>query len=83
MIAIEAHQSNMPLAVRAALHKANINISKGIDGIAFTRGPGMRGCLSVGSNAAKTLAAALNLPMVGVHHMVIPFTFYRDLELDT
>lgn len=58
-----------------------------VDGIAFTRGPGMfnlykresisltlpqgiGGCLSVGSNAAKTLAAALNKPLVGVHHMV-------------
>lgn len=31
---------------------------------------GMGGCLSVGSNAAKTLAAVLNKPIVGVHHMV-------------
>lgn len=30
---------------------------------------GMGGCLGVGSNAAKTLAAALNKPLVGVHHM--------------
>lgn len=31
---------------------------------------GIGGCLSVGSNAAKTLAAALGKPLVGVHHMV-------------
>ena len=31
---------------------------------------GMPGCLSVGMNAAKTLAAALHKPLVGVHHMV-------------
>ncbi|KAG5650193.1 hypothetical protein H0H81_000352 [Sphagnurus paluster] len=82
MVAIQAHQRNMvspicaavrpltsvqPLAVKRALHEANVDIRKDIDGIAFTRGPG--GCLSVGSNAAKTLAAALNLPIVGVHHM--------------
>jgi len=30
----------------------------------------MPGCLSVGMNAAKTLAAALKKPLVGVHHMV-------------
>jgi N6-L-threonylcarbamoyladenine synthase len=30
----------------------------------------MAGCLSVGSNAAKNIAAALNKPLVGVHHMV-------------
>ena len=31
---------------------------------------GMRACLAVGMNAAKTLAAALQKPLVGVHHMV-------------
>jgi N6-L-threonylcarbamoyladenine synthase len=30
----------------------------------------MPGCLGVGSTAAKTLAAALQKPLVGVHHMV-------------
>jgi N6-L-threonylcarbamoyladenine synthase len=30
----------------------------------------MTGCLGVGASAAKTLAAALNKPLVGVHHMV-------------
>ncbi|CAE6409662.1 unnamed protein product [Rhizoctonia solani] len=40
-----------------------------IDGIAFTRGPGMPGCLSIGAVAARALAAALNKPLVGVHHM--------------
>jgi N6-L-threonylcarbamoyladenine synthase len=29
----------------------------------------MAGCLGVASSAAKTLAAALNKPLVGVHHM--------------
>ncbi|KAF5385992.1 hypothetical protein D9615_002414 [Tricholomella constricta] len=69
MIAIQAHQRNMPIAVKRALREANVDVRKGIDGIAFTRGPGIGGCLSVGSNAAKTLAAALDLPIVGVHHM--------------
>lgn len=31
---------------------------------------GMRACLAVGMNAAKSLAAALRKPLVGVHHMV-------------
>ncbi len=35
-----------------------------------TNNIGMTGCLGVGSSAAKTLAAALNKPLVGVHHMV-------------
>ncbi|KAK1216270.1 Mitochondrial tRNAs modification protein [Marasmius sp. AFHP31] len=33
------------------------------------RGPGIPGCLAVGCNSAKALAAALNKPLVGVHHM--------------
>ncbi|GLB37247.1 putative required for the formation of a threonylcarbamoyl group on adenosine at position 37 (t(6)A37) in mitochondrial tRNAs that read codons beginning with adenine [Lyophyllum shimeji] len=69
MVAIQAHQRNMPIAVKRALREANVDIRKDIDGIAFTRGPGIGGCLSVGSNAAKTLAASLDLPVVGVHHM--------------
>lgn len=37
---------------------------------------GMSGGLSVGSNAAKTLAAALNKPLVGVHHMVSAMGYF-------
>ncbi|KAG2028864.1 glycoprotease family-domain-containing protein [Suillus americanus] len=70
-VAIEAHQRNMPGAVRMALEQAHVNIHD-VDGIAFTRGPGIGGCLSVGSNAAKSLAAALGKPLVGVHHMHTP-----------
>ncbi|KAF5322802.1 hypothetical protein D9619_001392 [Psilocybe cf. subviscida] len=69
MSAIGTHQQNMPLAVRRALDEANLDLIRDIDGIAFTRGPGMPGCLSVGMNAAKTLAAATGKPLVGVHHM--------------
>ncbi|KAH7905452.1 glycoprotease family-domain-containing protein [Hygrophoropsis aurantiaca] len=67
-VAIEAHQRNLPGAVRQALDGARIDVNN-VDGIAFTRGPGIGGCLSVSSNAAKSLAAALNKPLVGVHHM--------------
>ncbi|KAF8348115.1 Gcp-like domain-containing protein [Amanita rubescens] len=59
----------MPLAVRQALTDAKVDLVKDIDGVAFTRGPGIGGCLSVGSNAAKSLAAALGKPLIGVHHM--------------
>ncbi|EPQ57559.1 peptidase M22, glycoprotease [Gloeophyllum trabeum ATCC 11539] len=67
-VAIAGHQRNMPGAIRRALEEAKIEMSQ-VDGIAFTRGPGIGGCLSVSSNAAKNLAAALNKPLVGVHHM--------------
>ncbi|EKM80844.1 hypothetical protein AGABI1DRAFT_112575 [Agaricus bisporus var. burnettii JB137-S8] len=67
--AIHEHQRNMPLAVKRALTEAGIDIVNDVHGIAFTRGPGMPGCLSVACNAAKTLAIALDKPLVGVHHM--------------
>ena len=40
-----------------------------IDGIAFTRGPGLVGALLVGSAVGRSLAYAWNKPAVGVHHM--------------
>ena len=40
-----------------------------IDGIAFTKGPGLVGALLVGSSVARSLAYAWNVPAVGVHHM--------------
>ncbi|MEK7460727.1 MAG: tRNA (adenosine(37)-N6)-threonylcarbamoyltransferase complex transferase subunit TsaD [Patescibacteria group bacterium] len=39
-----------------------------IDAIAVAAGPGLIGSLLVGVNAAKTLAYALNKPLIGVNH---------------
>lgn len=59
----------MPVAIDKALKEANVRLQD-LDGIAFTRGPGMYGCLSVCAGAAKALAAATGKPLLGVHHMV-------------
>ena len=40
-----------------------------IDVVAFTRGPGLAGALLVGGGIACSLAAALNRPVMGVHHL--------------
>ncbi|MDC1287215.1 tRNA (adenosine(37)-N6)-threonylcarbamoyltransferase complex transferase subunit TsaD [Gammaproteobacteria bacterium] len=40
-----------------------------LDGIAYTRGPGLMGALMVGANLARGLAFACDLPILGVHHM--------------
>lgn len=40
-----------------------------IDAIAFTQGPGLAGALLVGASVANALGFALNVPMVGVHHL--------------
>jgi len=68
-LALVTKRIGQPIAVQRALKDACLSAAD-VDGIAFTRGPGMTGCLGVGSSAAKTLAAALNKPLVGVHHMV-------------
>ena len=40
-----------------------------IDTVAFTQGPGLAGALLVGAGVACSLAAALNKPVVGIHHL--------------
>ena len=40
-----------------------------IDAVAYTRGPGLIGALMVGANLARSLAFALDRPVLGVHHM--------------
>ena len=37
--------------------------------VAVTRGPGLAACLAVGVAAGKAVAAALNVPVVGVNHL--------------
>lgn len=40
-----------------------------LDGIAVTVGPGLAGSLLVGVNAAKAIALARNLPIIGINHL--------------
>ena len=40
-----------------------------IDAIAYTQGPGLAGALLVGAAVAASLAYALNVPVVGLHHL--------------
>ncbi|MDD4944138.1 MAG: tRNA (adenosine(37)-N6)-threonylcarbamoyltransferase complex transferase subunit TsaD, partial [Rhodoferax sp.] len=40
-----------------------------VDVVAFTRGPGLAGALLVGAGVACALGAALNKPVLGVHHL--------------
>lgn len=49
--------------LRAGLDK------KSLDGIAYTAGPGLIGALLVGSCFAKSLAYALQIPALGIHHL--------------
>ena len=51
-----------------ALNEAQISVEE-LDAIAVTSGPGLVGALLVGVAAAKGLAFASNLPLIGVHHL--------------
>ena len=57
----------LPL-IRQTLAEAGLGVSD-IDGVAYTAGPGLVGALLVGAGVARSLAWALEVPAVGVHHM--------------
>jgi len=40
-----------------------------VDGVAYTRGPGLVGALMVGAGFGRALALALGVPAAGVHHL--------------
>jgi len=67
-LASRAHQKNIVPVVDQALKKANVK-KENISAIAFTKGPGLLGSLLVGSSFAKSLAFALDIPLIEVHHM--------------
>lgn len=57
----------LPLT-RQVLAEAQRQISD-IDAIAYTAGPGLAGALLVGSGIAHALGVALDIPVMGVHHL--------------
>src|SRR5450432_4047451 len=57
----------VPLAERT-LAQAGLVLAD-LDGIAYTRGPGLAGALLVGASVACALAYALGKPAIGVHHL--------------
>ncbi len=67
-LASRAHQQNIVPVMQQALAKANITANQ-LDAIAFTKGPGLMGSLLVGTSFAKSLALALDIPLIAVNHM--------------
>lgn len=67
-LASRAHQQNIVPVVEMALREAGVD-KKQLSGIAFTQGPGLLGSLLVGASFAKSLALALDIPLLSVHHM--------------
>jgi len=57
----------LPL-IRQTLAEAGLRVED-LGGVAYTAGPGLVGALLVGAAAARSLAWALEIPAIGVHHM--------------
>ena len=57
----------LPL-IRATLQQADCQLSD-VSAIAYTQGPGLSGALLVGASVACSLAYALDIPALGIHHL--------------
>lgn len=67
-LASRAHQQNIVPVIETALKRSGIDKNE-LNGIAFTKGPGLLGSLLVGASFAKSLSLALDIPLMGVNHM--------------
>jgi len=67
-LASRAHQQHIVPVVTEAINGANITKYE-LNAVAFTQGPGLLGSLLVGASFAKSMALALQIPLIGVHHM--------------
>ncbi len=67
-IAARAHLDYLDLMIPEALKQANCTFDD-LDGVAVTSGPGLIGGVIVGVMAAKSIALAHDLPLIGINHL--------------
>lgn len=67
-IASRKHIEKINQVIEESLKEAGVTL-RDVDAIAVTYGPGLVGALLVGVACAKSMAFALNKPLVGVHHI--------------
>lgn len=67
-LASRAHMQNIVPVVDEALKDAGVDRQE-LNAIAFTQAPGLIGSLLVGTQFAKSLSLALDIPLIAVHHM--------------
>ena len=67
-VASRNHVEDINPVIKQALDTAGVSF-KDLDIISVTYGPGLVGALLVGLASAKALAYALDIPLVGVHHI--------------
>lgn len=67
-VASRKHVEKMNPIITEALEVAGVTLQD-LDAVAVTYGPGLVGALLVGLAEAKALAFALEIPLIGVHHI--------------
>lgn len=67
-IASRKHVEVITLMIEQALEESGFTL-RDISAVAVTQGPGLVGALLVGIVAAKSLAMALDIPLIGTHHI--------------
>ncbi|WP_435922197.1 tRNA (adenosine(37)-N6)-threonylcarbamoyltransferase complex transferase subunit TsaD [Paenibacillus sp. DYY-L-2] len=67
-VASRKHVENITLMLEEAVNRAGITTAE-LSAVAVTEGPGLVGALLVGIMAAKSLAFALDKPLIGTHHI--------------
>lgn len=67
-LASRAHEQHIIPVVNKALQEAQVAKSQ-LHAVAVTQGPGLLGALLVGISLAKSMAFALDIPLIAVHHM--------------
>ena len=67
-LASRDHVRKIVPLIKQALKDANTQLSE-LDGIAYTKGPGLIGALLVGACVGRSLAFSWDKPAIGVHHM--------------
>lgn len=67
-VASRLHVEQISSVVGQAIASSGLTMDE-VDAIAYTKGPGLVGCLHVGAIAAKTLAWYWSKPLIPVHHL--------------
>lgn len=81
-IASRHHVEQVTIVFEEAMREAGISYAD-LDAIAVTAGPGLVGALLIGVNAAKAIAFAHEIPLVGVHHIaghIYANRFVKEME---
>jgi len=79
--AAEHMAEHLPQVVETVYERARREYGEGpVDAVAFSRGPGLGPCLRLAGTTARALAMRLDVPLVGVNHMVAHLEIGRHLS---